>query len=286
VRCAHPADINRDGVSGQFPSPVAPGRSESLEGNFPSQARTAGVSRGTTGLELHGAISRRFEQLEPYVGLGVLFELPSSDSDFGPDRPWKDGLSSRAGVSLGAEIMPWEVVEQFQRLSLDLRFTGTYSAAGRDYSELFDALGSSSSPAFRRPNFAGYGPSSDPAAPASVADPDSERVFETGISNVEAYGAYALRVLARWQAGRYVHFDVGGGWALTQRHVITLGSPCDPSRASDIEHAGPCVTQEPEPRVLGAPDPSYRPELEQSGHRFIVDTASTVDAWLGATVMF
>jgi hypothetical protein len=287
VRCAQPADINRDGVSGQFPVELAPGRTQSLEGNFPGQSRKAGVSRGTTGLEFHGAISRRFEQLEPYMGLGVLFELPSSDSDFGADRPWKDGLSSRAGVSLGAEIMPWEVVEQFQRLSVDLRFTGTYSAAGRDYSELFDALGSSSAPSYRRPNFAGYHANTDPSVPAlSVVDPDSERVFETGISNVEAYGAYALRVLARWQAGRYVHFDLGGGWALTQRHVITLGSPCDAARASDVEHAGPCSTEDVEPRALGAPDPSYRPELEQPGHRFIVDTASTIDAWLGATVMF
>lgn len=287
VRCAQPRDINRDGLSGQFPTELAAGRTESLEGDFPAQSRKAGVSRGTTGLELHGMISRRFEQLEPYMGLGVLFELPRSGSDFGPDRPWKEGLGSRAGVSLGAEIMPWEVVEQFQRLSVDLRFTGTYSAAGRDYSELFDALGSSSAPSYRRPNFARYQPNQDPGVSAlSVVDPDSERVFATGISNVEAYGAYALRVLARWQAGRYVHFDVGGGWALTQRHVLTLGAPCDTARAVDVEHAGPCVSNEPEPRALGAPDPSYRPEVEQPGHRFVVDTASTIDAWLGATVMF
>jgi hypothetical protein len=287
VRCAQPADINRDGVSGEFSSELAPGRTESLEGDFPAQSRKAGVSRGTTGLELHGMLSRRFEQLEPYMGLGVLFELPNSGSDFGPDRPWKESISSRAGVSVGAEIMPWEVVEQFQRLSVDLRFTGTYNAAGRDYSELFDALGSSDSLSYRRPNFAGYQANQDAGAPAlSVVDPDSERVFATGISNVDAYGAYALRVLARWQAGRYVHFDVGGGWSLTQRHVLTLGAPCDPARSVDLEHSGPCVSNLPEPHSLGAPDPSYRPELEQPGHRFVVDTASTIDAWLGATVMF
>ena len=285
VRCADPSDVNRDGASGQFPVQVAPGRIESLEGNFPGASRKAGVSRGTTGLELHGTISRRFAQLEPYLGLGVLVELPKDDSDFGPDRWWKEGLGTRAGVSLGAEFMPWEVVEQFQRLSVDLRFTGTYSAAGRDYSELFDALGSSSAPSFRRPSYAGY-QASDGGAVPSVIDPDSERVYPTGITNVQAHGAYALRVLARWQAGRYVHFDVGGGWALTQRHVLTMGSPCDASRSVAVEQSGPCVTSEPEPRSLGAPDPSYRPEIEQPGRRFIVDTASTIDAWLGATVMF
>jgi hypothetical protein len=291
VRCADPSDVNRDGASGQFPVLVAPGRIEPLEGNFPAASRKAGVSRGTTGLELHGAISRRFAQLEPYLGLGVLVELPSDESDFGPHRWWKDGIGTRAGVSLGAEFMPWEVVEQFQRLSVDLRFTGTYRAAGRDYSELFDALGSSSAPSFRRPSYADY-LASDGGAVPSVIDPDSERVYPTGITNVQAHGAYALRLLARWQAGRYVHFDVGGGWALTQRHVITLGSPCDAARAVAVERSGPCLagspgaTSEAEPHSLGAPDPSYRPEIEQPGRRFIVDTASTIDAWLGATVMF
>ena len=186
--------------------------------------------------------------------------------------------------------MPWEVVEQFQRLSLDVRFTGTYRAAGRDYSELFDALGSSRAPAYRRPSFAGYLPGADPDVP-SVVDPDSERVFPTGITNVEAHGSYALRVLARWQAGRYVHFDAGAGWALTQEHLITLGSPCDGSRRVELERAGPCraaALSAPDgpPQVLGAPDPSYRPETDQPGHRFIVGLASTVDAWVGATVMF
>lgn len=296
VRCAQPADINRDGVSGQYPVELAPLRVESLEGSFPEQSRKAGVSRGTTGLELHGMISRRLysrglAQLEPYMGLSVLLELPNAGSDFGPDRPWKRGIGSRAGVSLGAELMPWEVVEQFQRLSLDVRFTGTYRAAGRDYSELFDALGSSRAFSYRRPNFAGYMLGPDPNGPLSVVDPDSERVFPTGITNVEAHGSYALRVLARWQAGRYVHFDLGAGWALTQEHVITQGAPCDGSRPIEAERAGPCWTIDPlvgagPGRVHGTPDPSYRPETDQPGHRFIVGTASTVDAWVGATVMF
>jgi hypothetical protein len=287
VRCAYPADIDRNGTNGGSVVEVAPGRSESLEGNFPSQSRKAGVSRGTTGVELHGMLSRRFQQLEPYVGLGVLFELPGADSDFGPDRPWKEALSRRAGVSLGAEIMPWEVVEQFQRLSVDFRVTGTYHARGRDYSELFDAIGSTNAPAYRRPSFAGYVPNGDPGVAApSVVDPDSERVYATGITNVEAHGAYALRVLARWQAGRYVHFDLGGGWELTQRHVVTLGAPCSPGRSIDAEHAGPCASADPALPALGAPDPSYRAETDQPGHRFIVDTASTIDAWVGATVMF
>ncbi len=290
VRCAYSADINRNGVSGEFVTEVAPGRSESLEGNFPSAARKSGVSRGTTGLELHSQVSRRYRYLEPYVGMNFLLELPNDDSDFGGDRPWNAGPPTRASVSVGTEIMPWEVVEQFQRLSIDLRVTGTYHSDGQDYSELFDALGSASAESYRRPNFAGYVANSDAASQAafpSVIDPDSERVFPTGLTEIQGHGAYALRVTARWQAGQYVHFDAGGALSLTERHWLTSGQACDGERAADSASAGPCVRGEAgNAQVIGAPDPTYHPEVDVPGRRFFVDTASTIDAWVGATVMF
>jgi hypothetical protein len=185
--------------------------------------------------------------------------------------------------------MPWELVEQFQRLSIDVRVTGTYRSEGQDYSELFDALGSSAAPSYRRPNFSGYVENPDAssrAAVPSVVDGSSPRVFPTGLTHVEAYGAYALRLAARWQAGQYVHFDVGGALAFTQQHLITLGRPCDASRAIAPENAGPCASGAYGAGVLGAPDPSYRPETDQPGQRFLVDTGHTIDTWVGATVMF
>jgi hypothetical protein len=81
-----------------------------------------------------------------------------------------------------------------------------------------------------------------------------------------------------------VHFDAGGALALTQRHSITLGRACDPARSVVAAEAGPCAN--PSGAVLGAPDPSYRPETDQPGQRFIVDTARSIDTWVGATVMF
>ncbi len=289
-RCAYPSDINRNGASGELVTELAPGRAESLEGDFPAEGRKAGVSRGTTALLLHSVVSRRFQHLEPYVGFNLLFEFANEDSDFGGDHPWNDGPPTRGGFSLGIEIMPWEVAEQFQRLSIDVRCTGTYRSEGHDYSELFDALGSAGGESYRRPNFAGYVGNTDPLSQAdipSVVDPDSERVFPTGITRVQGHGAYALRVAGRWQAGQYVHFDLGGALALTQRHLVTLGQPCDGTRASELGRAGPCLGGVAGARTaLGAPDPSFRPQIDQPGRRFIVDTASTVDAWVGATVMF
>lgn len=290
VGCADPSDIDRDGQSGEFPIEVAPGRSAPLEGNFGSAPRKAGVSRGTTGLGLHAVISRRFSLTEPYVGFNVLYEVPHSDADFADVEPWSPGPPVRAGFSVGAEIMPWEVVEQFQRLSVDLRLSATYVSEGEDYSELFDVLGSAPGRAYRSPNFARYQANPDPASAGefpSVVDVTSARVYPTGLTRVEAHGAYALRVTARWQAGRYVHFDLGGAFELTQRHFVSGVERCDPDVSTSIAQAGPCVAQSSGGRLaLGAPNPSFRPEIDLPGRRFLVDTVRTVDAWLGATVMF
>jgi hypothetical protein len=289
MRCRYPADINRNGMGGEFPVAV-PGGTRSLEGDLPGAARRAGVSRGTTGIDLHAAISRRFAYLEPYLTLGMLFELPTDASDFGAgdadsERP---PLSGQFGA--GAELVPWELVEQYQRLSIDLRVIGTYRTRGQDYSELFDVLGSSNASSYRRPNFAGYIANPDvdgQASVPSVVDSGSQRVFPAGLTEVEAHGSYALRLAARWQAGQYVHFDAGGALALIQSHFITLGAPCDPAHSPAPESAGPCaVSGALGPAVLGAPDPSYRPETDQPGRRFLVDTAHSIDAWVGATVMF
>jgi hypothetical protein len=289
TRCAYPADINRNLIGGEYPADLGTG-GDSLEGALPGAARRAGVSRGTTGIDLHAAISRRFAYLEPYMTFGALLELPVDSSDFAADRPWNEGPPAQARFGVGAELVPWELVEQFQRLSLDLRLTGTFRSSGQDYSELFDALGSSSASSYRRPNFSGFVANPDLAGRASVpsvVDPGSERVFPTGLTHVEAYGSYALRLAARWQAGQYVHFDAGGALALVERHFITLGRPCDATRSSAPENAGPCAAGGTlGPSSLGAPDPSYRPETDQPGRRFLVDTARSIDAWVGATVMF
>jgi hypothetical protein len=286
MRCTYPSDINRNGVGGEYPADGV----ASLEGTLPSEARRAGVSRGTTAIELHAAVSRRFAQLEPYLVLGAALELPVDASDFASDRPWNEHPPLQGHVSLGTEIVPWELVEQYQRVSLDLRLVGTYRSAGQDYSELFDALGSSAAVSYRRPNFAGYRANPDEssrAAVPSVVDPSSERVFATGLTEVAAHGSYALRLAARWQAGQYVHFVAGGAYALIQKHLITLGRPCDAARPATPESAGPCAPGGVYgPSASGSPDPSYRAETDQPGRRFLVDTARSIDAWVGATVMF
>src|SRR5688572_2948708 len=158
VRCADPADIDRDGVSGGGLVEVEPGRVDSLEGEGFSGGRKPGVGRGTTGIAVHASASRRYRFVEPYVGAQALFELPAGGSDFaettGPRVSPR--MPVRGSFSAGVELMPWELVERFQRFSVDARFTGSHVTRGLDYSELFDAFGSSPAASLRQPNYSGF----------------------------------------------------------------------------------------------------------------------------------
>lgn len=285
-RCAHPADINRDGVA-EAPS-EAP-----REGSF-SGERNPGVSRGVTGLELHTLISRRVKYLEPYAGFRALLEFPTGDSDYG-SVDFQGSLVNhpplRGTMLVGMNVIPWEIRDRFQRITLDFRFSGTYVSEGRDYSELFDALGSSDAPSLRNPNYSGYMSNPDPdtagAAP-SVVDPSSRRVYFTGLTDVQAHGTYALSGSFTWQAGEYVKFNVGTALNLTQGHFITFDQACNPDFDRDLSKSGYCRSGAggTSQRSSGQPNPNYRKVLNDTGRRLKVDDSTGFDAWLNATVLF
>jgi hypothetical protein len=196
---------------------------------------------------------------------------------------------------MGVNVIPWELRDQYQRITLDFRFAGTYVSEGRDYSELFDALGSSDASSLRLPNYAEYqhNPAfdSDPTVSRSIVDPNSRRVYFTGLTDVQAYGTYALSASFTWQAGQFVKFNVGGAYHFTQGHFITFDQSCNPDFKNDSDKAGPCHavnTQEggTTTSATGIPNPNFRKVINDPGHRFRVDASSQIDAWVNATVMF
>src|SRR5206468_1476483 len=88
----------------------------------------------------------------------------------------------------GLEVIPWEQREQFQRVTFEGRIAASYRSEGRDYSELFDALGSSHAPSMRYPNYASY--KQGAAANTSVVDTNSQRVYVSGITDVAQYANF------------------------------------------------------------------------------------------------
>ncbi len=300
VGCAYPSDINRNGTrdanSALDPSGVDTSYSGSqLEGQF-AGSRSAGVSRGTNAIEVHTLLSKRIKYVEPYGGFRMLAEFAQGRSDFGA-TDLKGSVVNHPPLQgwmvLGLQVIPWEQREQFQRLTFDFRFTGAYRSEGRDYSELFDALGSSSAASLRRPNFASYQRNTDPATSgtySSVVAPGSQKIYFTGITDVAPYGTFQLSTSMTWQAGEYIKFQVGAGWTHEQSHYLSLDQPCNPDFKDDVGQSGPCKTASKlavgGQTVTGIPNPNHRPTISLPGNRFLVDGSNLWDAWISGIVMF
>jgi hypothetical protein len=301
VECADPSDINRNGRGGETDGlPVNELTGATLEGSF-SGKRQPGVSRGTTAIEVHSLMSRRVKYVEPYGGFRALFEFANQNSDFGPTRNLDAVLTAspplQGWMIVGMLFIPYENREQFQRLTFDLRFTGTYRSQGRDYTPLFDALGSSDAPSIRRPNFAEYQagntqvPNNLSSGTNSVIKPGSSKIYVTGLTDTAAHGSFSVSGSAQFQAGEYVKFQLGAGYTYIQPHLITGDQPCNPNFTDNVNKSGPCQSigstdTTTTRRATGIPNPLYRPAMDIVGRRFLMSNANQWDLWAQAVVMF
>jgi hypothetical protein len=187
-------------------------------------------------------------------------------------------------------VIPWERREQFQRFVADFRVRASYYSPGREYSELFDALGSSQAASLRTPNPGGY-TSTDGVT--SVVNKALPPVPFTGITDQDGYGSFNAGASATWQAGEYVKFSAGLGFTYNQSHFITTAEPCNPNFNGDqnvIAESGPCHGvvnggQGPQP-ITGIPNPNYHAVIDTPGRRFSAEDTTIFDLFLSVVVMF
>jgi len=292
VSCAYPHDIDRDGTAGEDVYRDADTGLQLDAG--PSGQRKPGVSRGTTGLAFHTFLSRRVKYIEPYGGFDVLFEFPTASSDYNA-TDLRGSLVNhpplRGTMTVGIAVIPWEIRDAFQRITIDGRFTGSYVSEGRDYNELYDALGSSDAETLRNPQFSDYRANpvtADAGDHPSVVDPASQKVYYTGLTDVQQHGIYGFSLQATYQAGEYVKFNVGGTYTLVQGHILTYDQACNPEFNNSTDQSGPCRVGDPESgfAATGIPNPNFRKPINDPGRRFKVDESTAFDAWISATVMF
>jgi hypothetical protein len=253
--------------------------------------RDPGISRGMHAIIASTVFSRRYGFVEPYSGFRVQAELPQSNSDFGATNDLRGSLLNRPPLvgtfTVGMEIYPWENREAFQRVVIDLKLRGSYHSPGRDYSELFDALGSSSARSLRDPNPGAYRAGEDGFT--SVPDPNAARVFFTGITDQQAFGSFGASAGITWQAAEYVKFTGGLGLTHAQSHLVTAADACNPEFKSDAGASGPCRTGAGTAgggSATGIPNPNHRQVIDLPGRRFSVDDTTLVDLWLSGVVMF
>ncbi len=287
VECANPADVNRNGRADNPTGQIE------LEGTSVGE-REPGVSRGTIALELHTMMSKRIKYIEPYGGFSALFEFQQSSSDYGISDVEASLVNHPPLVGsmiLGMMVIPWENREKFGRLTLDMRLMGQYHSEGRDYSELFDALGSSDAASLRSPQWAGYkaavcDPKSKVACPPSVVDTGSQKTYFSGLSDVAAYTSFRASGSVTWQANEYVKFNFGLGYSHDQGHSIGGDAPCNPAKR-DLATGGSCHSGGGGSLTpTGTPNPNYRQPINLVGRRFFVEDSNTFDLQASGMVMF
>jgi len=232
-----------------------------------------GISDGTSALRLESRASYRFRHLEPYIGFAFELQWVSTGSElFGSDV---DGLVHRSPprsgeVTMGAELIPWEDRERYQRVAFDLRVSGAYVSEGRDVTPLFDALGSSANPYLTAPNFDRLDP--DPTRRTTVA--------MTGVTDTSAHARINLQAALLIQAAKYMRFGLGFGVGYVTAYLLTGTDACNPSvqPASNDTRRGLCAN--------GILNPAHRPVIDVSGKRFRLDGEVTVDLHASATAQF
>lgn len=261
----------------------------------PTKNRDPGISRAMNGVGFHTVFSRRFGYVEPFAGFKMLAEFPQANSDFGQTNDFQGALINHPPLvgtfMLGAEVIPWEHREQVQRLVGGLKVSGSYHSPGREYSELFDALGSSQAATLRSAQASAYHSGTDQGRAVSVADPQAQKVYFTGITDQQAFATFGVHGTATWQAGQYIKFQGGLGVTFAQSHLVTAADSCNPDFKGDFGASGPCHgapngSGTSGAVVTGIPNPNHRDVIDTPGHRFSVDDTAIVDLWVSGVVMF
>lgn len=216
-----------------------------------------GAGRGTVRLAGEGRMSYRYRYVEPFVGVRYSAEVVTTGSDYYfPQGDASGDLDRqpprRFGFTLGAAFIPWENRGRYQRLSLDARFSATHVDRGRDYSPLFDLLGTS----------------------AALRDTTEGGADFRGLTTVDAHARFEGSLAVRVQAAQYVRFELSAAFSALTAHLLTGAYPC----AAGGEAVEACSG-----KTL---NPSYIPAIDRPGHRFQLTDAYGLTLSASAAAQF
>lgn len=198
------------------------------------EAGNTAVGEGLFQVEMNTAISRRVTPFfEPYFDLHGVLKVPTGKSLFDRQNDTTQTLvkpGNSMGLKLGAEFIPWEEEKEERHLSIDLGFGLDYVFEGREYTELFEALGSSPC---NYPNAAGTCTTTAYSYyEQGVVGKDGQTVWDSlnkstvprsdGITDVEHYGIYRFWAGIHYQPVKYFATGFQFNLAYTQPHLITF----------------------------------------------------------------
>ena len=257
-------------------------------GNPLSGTYGPGASRGVNALRIETRSSFRTGIVEPYAGLMAQIEWPgSASSSFLPAGDLRGYINRLPPIqgrfTAGVAVIPWEDRQHFQRFTFDLRFQADYVSEGRDYSPLFDALGSSSNPHLTTASYEGVPVASNPTTDGLAL------VQFNGMTDTQSHARIGGQVVIEMQAAQYVRFQLGSVVMYSTPYNLTQSDACNPNVAassiSDPRLQGDCraSSRAGNTTVL---NPAHRPVIDTPGTRFRMDGLWNIDLYANVTAMF
>ena len=215
-----------------------------------------GISRGVNELAFGIRMSRRYDWIDPYYGFGALIGWPKEGTAFKITDNAAGQINDMPPVvgnmDFGLEFIPWEVPEMHRKLSIGLGGTAKYHSEGREYTPLFDALGTSEYFLAAR-DFVDYNGNGQKDAGEGDAVP-----YWSGMTDVENYASFSGRLFVMVQPAKYVKIKLGTMLGHETEHFITKTDQCP---ADQLGADGTCVIY----------NYGHRPELDRPGNRFRVE---------------
>jgi hypothetical protein len=243
-------------------------------GNAVTAPSKGGISRGVHEIAGGLRLSRRYSIVEPYFGIEALIGFSKGGTNFFIHNNSIGQLNTRppavGTIDIGLEFIPWEVPDKGRKLVIGVGTGGKYHSEGRDFTPLFDALGTSA-------YFLGqpYGDfNGDGINNGGEEEAATQGNAWTGMTDVENYATIFGKVFIAIEPAKYVKFRVGSNFAHETEHFITKTDQC-PSDQVLSDGSGCAVYNW-----------GHRPELDKPGNRFRSEKTFIWDFFVDATAQF
>ncbi len=243
-----------------------------------------GASRGVHEIRAGTRLSRRIGIFDPHFGVDVkagFHRKGTQTTDFIAGDGETGQINAIPPISgtmdIGTEIIPWEIPNKDRRLVISVGFGATFYSEGRDYTPLYDALGTSAYFAPGEDKFVDFNGN---GALDGGEDGDEAKAAQkwTGMTDVENYAAIFGQTFVLVQPAKYIKFRIGGKWAHETGHFITKTDMCAIDLISAVGKAtdGQCSNH----------NFGYRPELDTAGLRFRAQGTFVGTFFADLTAMF
>ncbi|MEZ4432725.1 MAG: hypothetical protein R3F65_09950 [bacterium] len=252
------------------------------------------VGRGVHELIVATALSHRFEFAEPYARFDAVFPFASQNAlfkDYG-DGQQHVGPGARTGFLAGAELVPYDDPKRGVKFFIDVGLGAEYQAEGRDYSELFDALGGASVGRAPEDACAIGTPYSEAAPNCPRYNPDSRsRIADTpidGLTTVEEHITFKGKLGFGMYLSRFAKIGVTLQLDHDTEHYLSnadVGRDLDGSGLVEARGAVPNADgiggYDPEEH-----NPTYIPAIDAVGRRIRVEETTVFHLGANLSLVF